>query len=157
MYRLTIISTVILLVLLILSVVECNIKWIHNGVLWVVGVHQGCLVVIRNAEWPYATTAHGAWEQGGTVIGFPCVLLALFFAACPYLQWVRPLLKPKPKYFNPLECQSCGYNLIATPDGCPECGTPSLRATSAAPADQRPALSAGNTPERLNPNQEPSP
>jgi hypothetical protein len=49
------------------------------------------------------------------------VLLFIFDVGCASLVPNRPLFRPA--IVNPLICVKCGYDLRATPERCPECGT----------------------------------
>ena len=59
-------------------------------------------------------------------VAFPTWLLALLFAVLPAAS-LRRRLRPKRR---PGLCPSCGYDLRATPDRCPECGAVPAKASA---------------------------
>jgi hypothetical protein len=59
------------------------------------------------------------------VVGVPIWSLALASAFLPAGRLVR-----RSRYHRPGRCRSCGYDLRATPDRCPECGTVAAVATN---------------------------
>jgi predicted amidophosphoribosyltransferase len=58
------------------------------------------------------------------LVAIPIWLPLLIFAA-PAGLWLRGVLRRRR---GAHECPSCGYDLRATPDRCPECGTPAAAA-----------------------------
>jgi hypothetical protein len=54
-------------------------------------------------------------------IAFPAWLPVLAFAIPPML-WLRHFIRTRRRYREGL-CRKCGYDLRATPERCPECGT----------------------------------
>jgi hypothetical protein len=65
---------------------------------------------------------HGIWAPGSTtaIVDLPVWFLTIAFAALP-LMWIAVLRRRSNVPAN--HCHSCGYDLRATPDRCPECGT----------------------------------
>ena len=62
-------------------------------------------------------------RRGGTFrLGIP-FWLPLAFAMAPPLWWVVQRVQARLRYGSGL-CQTCGYDLRASRDRCPECGTP---------------------------------
>jgi hypothetical protein len=70
----------------------------------------GPLRVWRSASAPYAYYALPAW------------LLAVLFAALPVVRLIRYRRERRNRRHASI-CPACGYDLRATPDRCPECGT----------------------------------
>ena len=60
--------------------------------------------------------ASGGWSLGS-------ILLVLALSAGP-LYWLLTRVHPRERRERAGLCPSCGYDLRATPDRCPECGTP---------------------------------
>jgi hypothetical protein len=58
-------------------------------------------------------------ESLGRVVALPIWALALALAALPAARLYRRLRRNHPA----AHCRRCGYDLRATPGGCPECGT----------------------------------
>jgi hypothetical protein len=75
------------------------------------------------------------WSESGVTLGgrgavFPLWAVALTTAVAPALFLVRHLRRrTHPAGARP--CPVCGYDLRATPDRCPECGTPVAPSTNA--------------------------
>lgn len=57
----------------------------------------------------------------GIALSIPHWSVAAPFAILPTRRFVAALRRRRAKRFN--RCPSCGYDLRATPDHCPECGT----------------------------------
>jgi hypothetical protein len=68
------------------------------------------------------------WKRGPTArfvgIGFPIWFLLLVFAWLPTIAWLRYRGSRLRRRRHAMGlCIACGYDLRATPDRCPECGT----------------------------------
>src|SRR5262245_20424551 len=68
-------------------------------------------------EWPYVS----AWRARMVVL--PWWVLVVLFGAGPTHRVVKAWRRARFKRLNPGLCDTCGYDLRATPDRCPECGT----------------------------------
>jgi hypothetical protein len=67
---------------------------------------------------------HAAPARGWTQrLSFPSLSLAILFALSPLAWAVRKVIRQQRPRGHRL-CRSCGYDLRATPDRCPECGSP---------------------------------
>jgi hypothetical protein len=67
-------------------------------------------------EWPYVS----GWRARMVVL--PWWVLVALFGAAPMYRMVTAWKRARFKRLNPGLCDSCGYDLRATPDRCPECG-----------------------------------
>jgi hypothetical protein len=63
---------------------------------------------------------HTAWGGEGCQLNEPLWLLILLTSIAPILRAIK-ILRPRP--ISPTQCQTCGYDLRATPTRCPECGS----------------------------------
>jgi len=64
-------------------------------------------------------------------VSVPYSLLAVLFAAAPSVWLIRRPSRRRAHRAGAGLCVRCGYDLRATPDQCPECGTVTKRATPA--------------------------
>jgi hypothetical protein len=77
----------------------------------------------------FARTAGAIGTVTWEVVGVPWVVVALPFAALPAARasaWIRRRNRTARN-----ACPSCGYDLRATPDRCPECGAVTMPAGAA--------------------------
>lgn len=72
----------------------------------------------RSAEWPY----HAPWTA--RMIVLPWWLLVGGFSIVPIVAGTRAVQQLRRRWMDPNHCRECGYDLRATPQRCPECGTP---------------------------------
>jgi hypothetical protein len=71
---------------------------------------------------PFRT--HGHWVLYGTDNwSMPLWLAALIFGVLPAIHLVRWYRRRRARRADRSVCQACGYDLRATPERCPECGT----------------------------------
>jgi hypothetical protein len=74
-------------------------------------------------RWSYANVAPGQYPRQnkgfGIQLGLPCWLPTCILGFFPTV-W---LFKRPQNHRDPNLCCTCGYDLRATPDRCPECGT----------------------------------
>lgn len=69
------------------------------------------------SRWQGGNGWNSGWQY--TSVGAPCWAVCLVTAILPILWVYRRRKQP----FRPGLCPTCGYDLRATPDRCPECGT----------------------------------
>jgi hypothetical protein len=72
-------------------------------------------------SWSHLSYAN-YFEFGNDDIVIPHAYLLLLFAALPSIR-IYPSLRRRRRLMLPGHCRTCGYDLRATPDRCPECGT----------------------------------
>ena len=85
-------------------------QW-HAGVLWQTYTRSNIDMVWDNPTTIYTTRYR--------LIVIPFWMPAAAFAVPPLL-W---LMSRRRRRYGPGRCRTCGYDLRATPDRCPECGT----------------------------------
>jgi hypothetical protein len=76
------------------------------------------------AEWSYLGVHFVKLQQGSLLtrdLACHYASLLIAFAALPLARCLATIVS-RPRYDNP-RCRSCGYDVRATPDRCPECGT----------------------------------
>ena len=61
-----------------------------------------------------------SWQTSVTAIGVPCWFVVLLSSVLPGTHYLRRRRRRHRAARN--RCQTCGYDLRATPDRCPECG-----------------------------------
>ena len=99
----------------------------------------------RDRIWPHTCLGVGwawpviSWSNivSWTEIGIPYAHLLALFSLLPAIRLYRWLRRRKLN--RPGHCVTCGYDLRATPDRCPECGTPA----PAPPSTLGPSTAAG--------------
>ena len=75
----------------------------------------GFYYVHENSNYTYFTASR-------TVVAIPYWLLLGFMLALLFLN-VRDRIRDRQRELTEQKCRKCGYDLRATPDRCPECGT----------------------------------
>ena len=73
-------------------------------------------------DWEWNYCHDGDVIHSGDQLIFPYWLLVVLFAATPFFRLFGQIRASR-RYSSGC-CQQCGYDLRATPDRCPECGTP---------------------------------
>jgi hypothetical protein len=81
----------------------------------------------------------------GRKLEVPYWTLALVTAVLPVAFVTLRVTRWLTRYRGRARCPLCGYDLRASPDRCPECGTAVEPAAVDQPAATKPAPSAGNT------------
>jgi hypothetical protein len=75
---------------------------------------------LARADGDLGLLARSWGTQWFRILAVPHWLLAVAFAALPLGRWWRWMRRRRRR---PSACASCGYDLRATPERCPECGT----------------------------------
>jgi hypothetical protein len=73
-----------------------------------------------NPAQDYKSLGHGKMMRFAFIL--PCWLIIVIFGVIPGVFYVRPIYRYLFCRHPKGHCQSCGYDLRATPDRCPECG-----------------------------------
>jgi hypothetical protein len=143
-----------LLLLFLIGLGSCGLSATYSVRNWEVGVNYGRVYVARGggshglivdgANYRDLTrggfgvlglgfSPHGntAWGGGRLVVSIPLWLPILMLAVLLIRQW-RRARRPKSG-----QCSRCGYDIRASPDRCPECGTPVTRAPAQPPASSQ--------------------
>lgn len=79
----------------------------------------------QNVYLPVWDSPDSLGSTNPTIVIIPCWVAAAVFAILPVL-WMAPRVRPKRRIVKG-HCHKCGYDIRATPDRCPECGTVLLK------------------------------
>ena len=81
--------------------------------------------------WSYLGFSYGRLDNamlGAKIVIVPFWLLIVVFGVPPMLWIIKRMRRNSEDRYR---CHTCGYDLRATPDRCPECGTPAALPASA--------------------------
>jgi hypothetical protein len=85
------------------------------------GSAWGLVLLLGIASWPDLLAALADWHNNGAAFIGLGSALAMSAGMGALVLWVRKVEERSP---DRTRCRRCGYDLRATPQRCPECGTP---------------------------------
>jgi hypothetical protein len=137
--RVNIISAIVCASTLLFSIQIIELHTSPDGLSNSFSVYGG--IVIKTRSDPHAYAANSKYYRGRAFYGFGRLVFVrsdghretrlmfhvwpvILFSAIPLASWIRHYIHTRIRASRAARnrCINCGYNLIATPDRCPECG-----------------------------------